>query len=112
MSLNSLDSLQGLGQFADLRRGLAKKGGGIFEWGVDTPIHIMMTKVFCQFSLKYPLKYFVQRFTDKILQKHLLCISSELLLCLYFPTTDYLVFFSEYISRTAILTQASVITCK
>ena len=27
------------------------------------------------------------------------------------PTTDYLAFFSEHISKTAILTQASVITC-
>ena len=57
-----------LGQFTDLRRGL----------------HTMTTKVFRQFSLKCPLKYFVQRFVDKILQKHLLCISSELLLYLYF----------------------------
>ena len=28
------------------------------------------------------------------------------------PTTGYLVFFSEHIQKTAILTQASVITCK
>ena len=28
------------------------------------------------------------------------------------PTTDSLVFFSEDISRTVILTQASVVTCK
>ena len=28
------------------------------------------------------------------------------------PTTDSLVFFSEHNSRTAVFTQASVITCK
>ena len=85
------------GQFADLGRKergvvIQKREGGVFEgreggWGVegvDTPIHIMMTKKFSQFSLKYPLKYFVQRFVDEILQEHLLCISSELLLYLYF----------------------------
>ena len=81
--------------------------------GFDIPMHIKMTKNFSQFSLKYPLKYFVQRFVDKILQKHPLCISSELLLLfLKVPTTDFLVFFSECISRKAILTQASVIACK
>ena len=38
---------EGLGQFADLREGLAKKKGGIvFEReGVDTPMHAMMTKL-------------------------------------------------------------------
>ena len=40
-------------------------------------------------------------FVEKILQKHILCISSELLL------------YNEYNLRTSIiLTQASVITCK
>ena len=30
----------GLGQFVDLRGGLARKrGGGVFEGGVDTPMH-------------------------------------------------------------------------
>ena len=51
---------------------------------VNTPMHTMMTKKFCQFSLKCRQKYCVQRFVDKILQKHLLCISSKLLLYLYF----------------------------
>ena len=62
-----------------------------------------VTIVFCQFSLKCLLKYF---FFSKIYwqnsAKHFLKA----------PTTDSLVFFSEQISRTAILTQASVITCK
>ena len=31
----------GGGQFADLRGGLGKKDGGVFEEGVDTPIHTM-----------------------------------------------------------------------
>ena len=100
----------GLAQFANLGGGrLGKKEeGDDFEGVVDTPMHTMMTKAFCQFSLICPLKYFVQRFVDKILQKHLLCIKNELLL----STTNSLVFFLEYNSRTAILTQASVITCK
>ena len=38
--------------------------------------------------------------------------TATVLIFLKVPTTDSLVFFSEYISRTAILTQASVITCK
>ena len=54
-----------------------------------------------------------QKFVDKILQKHLLSISSKLLLYIYkVPTKDSLILFSEHISRTAILTQALVITCK
>ena len=43
-----------------------------------------ITKVFHQFSLKCLLKYFFQKFVDKILQKYILCISSELLLYIYF----------------------------
>ena len=31
----------GLGQYADLRGGLARKRGGAFEGGVDTPMHTM-----------------------------------------------------------------------
>ena len=41
-------------------------------------------KVFCQFSLECLLKCLFQKFIEKILQKYLLCISSELLLCIYF----------------------------
>ena len=42
---------------------------------------LSMTKDFCQFSLKCLLIFFLI-FSDKILQK--LCISSKLLLCIYF----------------------------
>ena len=31
----------GLGQFSELRRGLAKEWGGVFEGGVDNPMHTM-----------------------------------------------------------------------
>ena len=62
---------------------------------------LRVTKVFLSIFPKMPSE-FVLIFVDKILQKHLLCISSKLLL----------VFFSEHISRTAILTQVSVITCE
>ena len=76
-------------------------------------MYTMMTKVFCQFSIKCSLKYFVQIFDGKMLQKDVLCIIlCTVLKYLKVPTTDCLAFFSEYISRTAILTQASVITCK
>ena len=35
------------------------------------------------------MKYFFQRFVGKILQKHLFCISSELLLYIYFKGSNY-----------------------
>ena len=38
--------------------------------------------------------------------------TATVLIFLKVPATDSLVFFREYFSRTAILTQASVITCK
>ena len=38
--------------------------------------------------------------------------TATVLIFLKVPATESLVFFSEYISKTAILTQASVITCK
>ena len=55
--------------------------------------------------------FFLQKFVDKVLQKHLLCISSEMPLPLY-TVHCQCHFLSEHISRTAILTQAPVITCK
>ena len=45
---------------------------------------LSVIKVFCQFSLECLLKYLFQKFIEKILQKYLLCISSELLLYIYF----------------------------
>ena len=35
----------GLRQFADLRGGLARMRGTVFEWEVDTPMHTMFLKV-------------------------------------------------------------------
>ena len=32
---------RGLGHFADLRGAWQEKGGGVFEGGVDTPVHTM-----------------------------------------------------------------------
>ena len=46
-------------------------------------------------SLKYLLKLFAQKFADKILQKHLLCISSELLLYIYFWRFQYMFFSTD-----------------
>ena len=59
---------------------------------------LKVAKGFCQFSLKCLRKHFFKQTSAK----HFLKV----------PTTDSLVFFSEHISITAILTQASVITCK
>ena len=78
---------------------------------------LSVAKVFCQFSLKCLLKYFFDKFVDIILQNHLLCISSDLLPYIFFKGYYYkfsgLLFrISEYISKTAVLTQASVTTCK
>ena len=56
------------------------------------------------------LQIITNKFVDKILKKHILCISSELLLFIHkVPTTDSLVLFSRNISRTALSMQASVI---
>ena len=42
----------GLGQFADLRAGWQERGGGVFERGVDTPMHTKKTSkkktIFCR----------------------------------------------------------------
>ena len=74
-------TLANLREVGRVRRVCGKKGEVVFlRRVVDTPMHTMMTKNFCQFSLKCLLKYFVQRFVDKFLQKHLSSISSELLL--------------------------------
>ena len=72
-----------------------------------------VTKVFFQSSLRCPLKYFFSN-VDKILQKHLLCIISELPLPCIFEGSNYRVsgLLFRHIWRTAILTQASIITCK
>ena len=69
-----------------------------------------MTEIFSQFSLKCLLKYFfLQKFVDNLTK--LLNCTYDCTYILKVPTTDSLVFFSEHISRTAILTQASVIIC-
>ena len=61
-----------------------------------------MTKPFSQFSLKCLLKYFFQKFVDEILQKHLFCISSELILYIYFKGSNYrfsgVLFFNYYLA--------------
>ena len=75
---------------------------------------LSVTKVFCQFSLKCLLIFFsniccqnpaktffmYQQWTATV---HIFC---------KLPTVDSLVFCSEHFSRTAFLTQTSVITCK
>ena len=57
-------------------------------------------KTFESISLKCLTKYFFQRFVGKILQKHLFCINSELLLYIYFKGSNYR--FSGVLFLTAI----------
>ena len=93
----------GLGQFADLRMGLAKKSVWVFLKEAWYPnIHYDDKSVLWIFPKKPSAKssFMYQQWTATVL------------MFLKVPTTDSLVFFQEYISRTAILTQASVITCK
>ena len=63
---------------------------------------LSVTKLFSQFSLKCLLKYFFQTFFDKILQKLLFCISSELLLNICFKGSIYrfsgVLFFNCYLA--------------
>ena len=51
----------GLGQFAGLRTGLAKKRGWRFQGGLDTPIHTMMTKLFLSIFHKIPSAIFYSK---------------------------------------------------
>ena len=112
---NQYGSKRGLGQFADLRRDLAKKRVLVILRGAWYPnLHYddknilwifpkMPSEIFCskicwQNSAKVSFIY--QQWT------------ATALISLKVPTTDSLVFFQEYISRTAMLTQASVLTCK
>ena len=75
---------------------------------------LSVTKVFCRFSLKCLLIFFSNicwqnpAKTSFMYQQW----TATVHIFLKVPTTDSLVFFLEYISRTAILTQASVITCR
>ena len=56
---------------------------------------------------------FFQKFVDKFLQKHLSYQRTATAhVFLKLPPTESVAFFSKHISRTAILTQASVINCK
>ena len=103
------------GQFSDLRKRLGKKEGfGVFEGSLipqctlwwqsvlwifpKMPSEIFCSKICWQNSAKASFMY--QQWTATVL------------IFLKVPTTDSLVFFWEYISRTAVLMQASVITCK
>ena len=92
-----------------------KRGGGVCEEGGWYPNSHYDGKNFCQFSLKCHLK----NFFSKICWQNSAKASSmyqqwtaAVLIFLKIPTTDSLVFFSEYISRTAIFKQASVIICQ
>ena len=82
---------------------------------LDSQNLLCVTKVFCQFSLKclpnFSLKYLLTKSCKSIFH-----VSAVNCYCTYIflkvPTADSLVFSSENTSKTAILTQASVITCK
>ena len=71
-----------------------------------------VTKVFRQFSLKCLLKCFKYLLTKCCKSSFMYQqLAATLHIFLKVPTTGFLDFFSEHISRTAYLTQASVITC-
>ena len=92
-----------------------KRGGGVFQDGVDTPMHTMTTKKNLLIFPKMPSEIFHSKiFWQNSAKAFFMCQqwNATVLIFLKVPTTDSLVFFSEYISRTAILTQASIITCK
>ena len=103
----------GLGQFADLREACQKRGGGVFEGGergwypnahyddkkffsIFSEIHseIFCSKIFWQNSAKASFMY--QQWTATVL------------IFLKAATAGSVVFFLEYISRTAIFTQILV----
>ena len=79
-----------------------------FGSSLNSQIPLSMREVLSQFYLKCLLKYFFFKFVDN-LTNLLNCYSTYIL---QVSTTDFLVFFSEQISRTAILTQALLIICK
>ena len=103
-----------LKEFADLRRGLVKKRGLVFlrrAWYSNSHYD---DKSFSSIFPKIPSEIIC----SKICWKHLLCKASKasfiyqqwtatVLIFLKVQTTDHLVFFSEYISRTAIDTSIS-----
>ena len=77
---------------------------------------LSVTKSFCQFSLKCLPNFFFKYLSTKSC-KSIFYVSTVNCHCTYiFKGSNYrldsLVFFSWHISRTAIWTQASVITCK
>ena len=75
---------------------------------------LSVTNVFCRFSLRCLLKFFKNICWQNPAKASFVYQqwTATVHMFLKVPATDSLVLFSEHISRTAILTQASVITCK
>ena len=98
---------EGLGQFADLKKGLAKNGRGVFDWSFISQSTLWWQNFFVNFSWNVfwniLLKDLLIKFCKSIFYVSAVNCYKKV------PTTNYLVFFSEYISRIAILTKASVI---
>ena len=91
-----------------------KKRGDVFEGARYTNPHFD-DKSFLSIFPKMPSNIFCSKICWQNSAKASLMYrqwTATVLIFLKVSTTDYLVFFSEYISRTGILTQASVITCK
>ena len=75
---------------------------------------LSITEVFCQFSQKCLLNFLKNICWQNPAKAFFMYQqwTATVLIFLKVPTTDSLVFLSEHISRTSILTQASVINCK
>ena len=87
------------GQFTDLRGGCQKRGGGVFF-----NAHYDDKKYLSIFP-KMPSEIFCSRICWQNFAKTSFMHQQWTATVLKVPTTDSLVFFSGYISRTAILTQ-------
>ena len=69
----------GLGMFADLRGDLARKrGGGVFEWGAETPMH---TIVHC-FDSQFLTPFFHFSFESSF-HNHLFGLFEKLKICVH-----------------------------
>ena len=92
---------------------------GFIQLHTPDPLNIQnllsVTNFFCQFSPRCPLKHFFSKICWQNPAKASFMYqqwTATATVFLKVPTTDSLVFFSEHISRTAISTQASTITCR
>ena len=86
------------------KRWLGKKRGWCFWGGFDTPIHTMITKVFLSVFPKMPTEIFCSKIYWQNSAKASFMYqqwTATVLIFLKITTTDYVVFFSEYIFKNS-----------